>query len=305
MNQNHQFWSSNATISNVLWYLAGIVFFYLPFYAFGQPLKYDTLAGPLPALVKNEGLPYMVITDIEVLPDKTVTIEPGVILLFQNFTGLHVRGKLIVKGTALKPVVFTSEFDKQYNPSTQYIANPFDWNGVFIHSDGFGTYIENCIISYTVYGLVSETKFIRLDPITFKENGKSNLVIEKSEKIDVIANTPYYYVLTTKDASVDGVDVVIIKDPQAPKRNFFRYAGVVVGLGGIISGIAHGIQYKPAKAEWEEFNLTNPTDEIKFNKTSKDYLVARDNFRQKRAFLVIDITAAVLGTAAFTWSFTF
>ncbi len=267
--------------------------------------KYDTLAGPLPALIKSRNNPYIVITDIEVPANKVVTIEPGVIILFQNFTGLHVRGKLIANGTKKAPVVFTSEFDKTYNPSTTFIANPFDWNGIYIHSDGFGTYLEHCIISYTVYGLMSETKYIRLDPVTFEENGKSDLQIEKEIKKDVIPKTPYHYVLSTKDVTKEGVDIKIIKDPLAPKRNFFRYSGVVLGLGGVVAGIAHAVQYAETKDIWVEFNQKQPSTNTKFNQSSVDYENARDNYIEKKRFVITDFVIAAIGIFGFTWSFTF
>ncbi len=282
-----------------------LTMFCLSFQPLQAEVRYDTLAGPLPPILIAKETPYLVINDVEVLDDQIVTIEAGAVILFQNFTGLHVRGKLIARGTEQSPVIFTSEYDKEYNPSTTFIANPFDWNGIYIHSDGFGTYMENCRISYSVYGIVSETKFVRLDPVTFKENGKSDFVIEKEHKRDIIANTPYHYVLSTKDAKVDGVDVKILKDPMAPRRNIFRYSGLVLGLGGIISGIAHATQYKTAKEEWVIFNQKNPSDDTKYTKTSEDYRQAQDNYNQKRGFLIFDFTIAVLGTAGFSWSFTF
>ncbi len=270
-----------------------------------EAMHYDTLAGPLPSIIKGHGRKYIVITDIEVPVDKVVTIESGAIILFQNFTGLHVRGKLIVNGTEKSPVIFTSEFDKTYNPSTDFIANPFDWNGIYIHSDGFGSYFEHCIISYTVYGLVSETKYIRLDPVIFLENGKSNLTIEKEIKKDVVADSPYQYVLSTKDITEEGLDVKILKDPLAPKRNFFRYSGLVLGLGGIVAGIAHGSQYTEAKDVWVAFNSKHPSDDIKFNKSSDDYENARSNYIEKKVFVIVDFTMAAIGLTGFTWSFTF
>ena len=268
-------------------------------------VQYDTLAGPLPALIKNKKKPYLVITDIEVPSNKVVTIEPGVIILFQNFTGLHVRGKLIANGTVNSPIIFTSEFDKTHNPSTTFIANPFDWNGIYIHSDGFGSYLEHCIVSFTVYGLVSETKYIRLDPVTFKENGKSDLQIEKEIKKDVIPKTPYHYVLSTKDVTEDGVDVKIIKDTLAPKRNFFRYSGLVLGLGGVIAGIAHTAQYNEAKEIWVEFNQKQPSSNTKFENSSLDYEDARSYYTEKKIFVITDFAIAAIGLIGFTWSFTF
>src|SRR5665647_3097029 len=64
------------------------------------------LAGDLPKTVTADKSPYLVVADLFVPTGKTVVIEPGTVFLFKNFTGLHVRGTLIAKGTSIRPVVF-------------------------------------------------------------------------------------------------------------------------------------------------------------------------------------------------------
>ena len=87
-------------------------------------IVFDTLSGTLPSLVKAKKNPYIVTNNIEVPFNKTITIEPGTIFLFKNFAGLHIRGRLIALGTENKPIVFSSEFDKKYNPNLYGTQTP-------------------------------------------------------------------------------------------------------------------------------------------------------------------------------------
>ncbi|HEX7510885.1 MAG TPA: hypothetical protein VF335_06265, partial [Chitinivibrionales bacterium] len=68
------------------------------------------LGGNLPKIIPACNKPYLVTADAYVAPGKTVRIEQGAVLLFKNFTGIHVEGKLVVEGTPAHPVIFSSEF---------------------------------------------------------------------------------------------------------------------------------------------------------------------------------------------------
>ncbi len=52
--------------------------------------------------------PYLVTNSVAVYSPATLTIEPGVRVLFAPDTGLSVRGRLVAKGTAADPIVFTT-----------------------------------------------------------------------------------------------------------------------------------------------------------------------------------------------------
>ncbi len=191
----------------------------------------DTLAGPLPSLVKARKKPYIVVTNIEVPPQKTVTIEPGVVFLFKNFSGLHVRGRLIARATVDYPIIFTSEFDQSCNKGSGRDANPFDWDGIYMTNDALGTQMAHCEIRYSVYGLISDTKLIRLDPVTFKDNGKSVIVIENQEI--PVANEPYRHVLDQNDPDLLKNAVQFVRDPLQSKRTALRVGSFITILGGI------------------------------------------------------------------------
>ncbi|MBD3314407.1 MAG: hypothetical protein GF344_01355 [Chitinivibrionales bacterium] len=262
---------------------------------------FDTLAGPLPSLVKYRRTPYVVIADIQVPPDKVVTIEPGVVLLFKNFTGIHVEGRLVAEGTAEKPIVFTSELDRKHNPTSSLLANPYDWNGIYIHSDAFGTSLAHCKVLYSVYGVISDTKFIKVSPGLFAHNGKSSFVIEGVEQD--VGDEPYSYVLSTKDATIDGVPIKILRDPLAMRRTVVRYAGLTAILGGCSIGVSRLIQYQQTKDRLEELSVGDTTNTL--HNEGRDWEDTRRRRNQHATWSALGFAIGLLGTVGITWTFTF
>ncbi len=263
---------------------------------------FDTLGGPLPKILKAQARPYYVIADIEVPANKVVTIEPGVVILFKNFTGLHVSGKLIAQGTKNQPIIFTSENDKKYNPSSMLMPNPYDWNGVYIHDDAFGSILTHCTVSYTVYGIISDTKFIKLDPVILKENGKSSLVIEGKEH--TVTSTSYQYILSTKDATKDGVPINLLKDPLATRRNILRYTGLAATVGGFGVGIYYATQFSNSYEDWKEINSPNPDKEI-LQKDPGYYERTCDKKNNDLLLMCVGMGVGLLGSLGFALTFTF
>lgn len=271
-----------------------------------QPLAViDTLGGNLPRVIQANNGAYLVTSDIYVPSGKTVTINPGVILLFKNFTELHVEGRLIAEGTGDRPVIFTSEFDRSINPGSPLNANPFDWNGIFIHENGLGSSFAHGFIQYTVYGINALTRYVKIDKVTFRNNGRSDLTVEG--KKHPVTDTPYSYALTINDAKRDGVPVAILMDPQARKRNAMRYGGFSLVAGGVTMGVwslvlLHGDQKKlDTLSEKIVVDQNSPL----VSKLKKDWDKARDARNRDRWLAGIGALFAVAGSAGVTWSFRF
>jgi hypothetical protein len=208
----------------------------------------DTIGGLLPDIVTPGLKPYLVVTDLEVAAGKTVTIQPGVVFLFRNFTTLHVQGLLKAEGTKQLPIVFTSEFDRTYNPACTLLANPFDWNGIYLHENAVGSRLTECIIKYSVFGINTDTKFIRIDKCCFSDNGKSDFVIEG--KAQSIAGQPFSYALTVNDASAKGVPADLPDNPASSKRQVLRYSGMTALLGGAALGVVYTVKlYEASHAD--------------------------------------------------------
>ncbi len=262
---------------------------------------YDTIAGDLPAVVAAGERPYLVAGDIYVPPGRTVTIQAGAVFLFRNFTGLQVQGKLIAKGNGAKPVVFTSENDRQYNRHESVDAAPYDWNGVHIHKDGIGTEMEHCAILYSVDGLVADTRFIRLSPCTFLNNGRASLTIEGIEH--EVGEEPYEYSLAVKDAKLDGVALSVLSDPLAPPRNILRYSGIALAVGGAALGIVFSSNFNESSKDLDGLSSTDASNLA--DHTSGDWAKARSEKRKSLAGMLAGWGIMVLGGVGLTVSFTF
>jgi hypothetical protein len=262
---------------------------------------FDSIAGLLPDTVKAKDKPYIVVGDIEAPMNKTVVIEPGTIFLFKNFTGLHVQGTLIATGTMEKPIIFTSENDRSVNKHTSLFANPYDWNGIYIHSNGIGAVFSYCNVSYSVYGITSETKFIRLDPVTLRFNGKDNLIIEGREL--KTSDRQYYYILSRKDAVASGLPRNFFKNSFSLKRDLAGYGCFAIIVTSIIKGIDSGLNYLHANNDLKKISADNPS--ILRNIDESDWTRIKNKRDDYRRYCVFSLAGLAIGVAGFSWTFTF
>jgi hypothetical protein len=261
----------------------------------------DTIAGDLPGVVTAKSVPYLVVSDIYVPQGKTVIIEAGAIFLFKNFTGLHVSGALLARGAKDKPIVFTSENDKEYNKMSGVDPAPFDWNGIYLHEDAVGTQLSFCAVLYSVEGVSSMTKFIRISPCLFLHNGRASLTIEGKQH--QVGDQPYEYALSTNDPSLKAAAAAILKDPNARSRTIIRYSGAVFGLAGLITGIAYADKLY---FESREFNQESAMDPANLAKNSgASWSSARNAKNKDAAMLFSGIGALIIGGTELGWSFTF
>jgi hypothetical protein len=265
----------------------------------------DSLGGDLPRVIEARARPYRVTSDIYVPSGKTVIIKPGVVVLFKNFTELHIEGCLIAEGTIDNPIVFTSEFDTVFNRETTLLANPYDWNGIFIHENGLGSRFSHCTIQYTVYGINSLTKYIKIDQVTFRGNGRADLTIQGTK--EPVVDKPYSYSLTLADAKKDGVPVTILMDPLSRKRNEVRYGGSCLLAGGLTLGIWSVTHLHNDQQKLDQLNDKTVIDENSplVSKSKNDRAVAEVNRDRDRWLTAAGCALAVIGAAGFTLSFRF
>ena len=270
-----------------------------------QTVDFETLGGNLPKLVENRGKPYWVVSDVYVPSGKTVRIEPGVVMLFKNFTELHVEGRLIAEGAPERPIIFSSEFDKTFNPSSALHANPYDWNGISIQENGLGSSFSQVKLMYSVFGINSLTKYIKLDKIYFSNNGRSDLIIEGKDK--TVSANPFSYALTIDDARKDGVPVKILMDPRAKKRNLFRYYGLGLFAGGCIT-----LAWSATWLQHDRERMAELSDVIVINENSNLVKNAQKDWENKewdknldKGVMGASSILAFLGGIGFGISFTF
>ncbi|MGB7568942.1 MAG: hypothetical protein WBM07_13865 [Chitinivibrionales bacterium] len=262
---------------------------------------FDTLAGDLPGVVIAKSTPYLVVSDIYVPQGKTVIMEAGAVFLFKSFTGLHVSGTLLAHGTKDKPVVFTSENDKEYNRASAIDPAPFDWNGIYLHEDAIGSQLSYCAVLYSVDGVNALTKFIRLNPCLFLHNGRASLTIAGVQQ--TVTDQPYEYALSANDPLLKGVPLAILKDPNAFSRNFLRYSGAAIGLTGCIMAIVFTSKLSTAT---HNFDAVSSKDQANLAQNSSASWNGTRNAKNKDfASLLASISVLIIGGIGIGWSFTF
>jgi hypothetical protein len=269
--------------------------------SFGTIAGFDTIAGDLPGVVVAHTKPYLVVGDIYVPQGKTVIIDAGAVFLFKNFTGLHVTGILLARGTKDKPIIFTSENDRDYNKKSAIDPAPFDWNGLFIHEDGMSSHIAYCAVLYSVEGITSATKFIRLNTCLFLHNGRANLTIEGKQY--QTADQPYDYALSAHDQSLFKVPAGLLKDPQARPRIIIRWTGITSASAGALIGIIWGSKLSASAREFK--NVSAKSQSNLSQNSSESWKSARITKNKDMAMLLTGCGVAVLGAMGITWTYTF
>ncbi len=121
----------------------------------GIPLTQDDLVGANPVIpIPENGEPYVVKSDLLIPQGMTLTIEPGVTLMFTDEDSLlwmKIEGKLIAKGNPNMPITFTT---------ARYEADYGQWRGLAFLSETEQSEIEYCIFEYGA--------FFELDTVTQK-----------------------------------------------------------------------------------------------------------------------------------------
>lgn len=102
---------------------------------------------------------------LTILPQTTLTIEPGTIVRFRRMAAgagngpvLLVQGRLVVRGTAESPVRFTSAFAE---------PQPGDWEGIVFLGSEKRNSLENCHIEGAATGIDAAFSSLTLKQVVF------------------------------------------------------------------------------------------------------------------------------------------
>jgi hypothetical protein len=178
---------------------------------------------------------YIVSGNVCVLPKTTLSFAAGSILRFDNFTGIVVRGALVCKGTPERPIVFTSANDVS---NTGTAPEAFDWNGIKVTPGAAGITLEQCLITYSTFGLNIESDAVpvSLKNVTFHHNGSASFTCGKktmpvTENIPVSLNrpetaTPVFNKNVVKEAGKKGCL------PKPAWKKTVRIAGISAAIAG-------------------------------------------------------------------------
>lgn len=89
--------------------------------------------------------PYLVTSSISLFPDVTLTIEPGVVIKFQNYKQLTIGGTILAIGNVDDPITFTSSSSNPQPDSWQGIEFETEYGGKGEFRYVIGKYAENLI----------------------------------------------------------------------------------------------------------------------------------------------------------------
>ena len=113
---------------------------------------HGTLAADA-TLVSNAGMPY-VFNGVTVSAGKTLTIQPGTIVKFENSgSKLTVNGTLIAQGTPDQRIIFTSYKDDSHggdtnSDGTSTTPGQQNWDGIYFMPTSTGSVMDYCVVKY-------------------------------------------------------------------------------------------------------------------------------------------------------------
>ena len=104
----------------------------------------------------TSGSPYLIANNIDIPVDSTLTIDPGVEVIFQGLYHLRVHGQLIAAGTVATPILFHAQDTTGWYDDLSPLGG---WHGIFFDpytsSAPDHTVFEHCILSDMKYGGVA------------------------------------------------------------------------------------------------------------------------------------------------------
>jgi hypothetical protein len=275
------------------------------------------LNGVLPDVIEK-GV-YLITGDVFVSPGSTVSVQSGTVFLFKEFTGMHIQGAFYAIGTESDPIVFTSANDFSYIPSAAVKAAPFDWNGIDVYEGAIGTTLAYCKVQYSVYGIRSQTDYVKLENVRFSSNGKSDFSVKEERKeVTDPYNYAYESVSTAASSGISeqssnqavnepkpslGTEPPVSSKGNRGLRAFFRVTGIVLALGGGGFGAYYGDKYLNSEDRFKDLSQLDNEEMRKY--TSEDWKKAKQKRDQDFKMTAICGGVAVLGLTSFVISFAF
>ncbi|MBD3347373.1 MAG: hypothetical protein GF401_20140 [Chitinivibrionales bacterium] len=273
----------------------------------------SSLQGEITAkTITAAGNPYIIEKDLIIPVGKEVFIEAGCVFLFNPFTGIQVKGKLVVEGEPDNPVVFTSINDNDFNPDSPQLANPFDWNGILVGRESEGAFMKHFKLRYSVYGIKGQTPSIMIQNGKLRQNGQFHFTI--NDKIQYVQDgIPFSYGVDkfdddditgwgrgTKDTPPKGKERGR-SGRESKQKKIFRFATLGVGIAGLGASAVYGVLAYKSNKEWFEMEDLDPQktkDSDAFDKKGEE--------RNRRIIgSVLSGTVGLLGMTGFTLTFVF
>ena len=265
------------------------------------------------ATLDSTGNPYIVDQDVVVPAGKKLTIKEGCVFLFKGFTGLNVYGQVNVAGSSKHPVIFTSVNDGDFNPKSDQLPNPFDWNGILVAKESGGALFDNIQLRYSVYGIKSQSTNVSIQNGIFRQNGQFHFTV--NEKIQYVQdNIPYSYSGAAGEPEKgvsQNLKTAADKTPEAKKAQTsnntlaFRYTSLGVGIAGIAAGSVLLIPWNGAKTDFYTFIKDEALHPSKYPDPDAKWHELTGKINGYGAASIISYTLGLAGLVGFGVSFAF
>jgi hypothetical protein len=176
--------------------------------------------------------PYTIKTSISISNGVTLTIEPGIIIKFDNGTSITANGKINAVGTSADSIFFTS------NKETPI---PLDWDRILVTGDGsFNSEFKYCSFSYARVGVSLEYTSSSVSHCLFQKNHRTGISILHGESTvfqNTAKNNINEGITITSDNSVVSKNIIynnangILIDPSSALiQNNLIYNNTLRGL---------------------------------------------------------------------------
>lgn len=97
--------------------------------------------------------PYQIFDSLVVAPGATLTLEPGVRMLFHDQARLVVHGALIAEGTPQQPILLTGDRTGEVLPDVSFDIMSRQWDGIEITETASPCRMAYAEVSNTTYGI--------------------------------------------------------------------------------------------------------------------------------------------------------
>ena len=212
----------------------------------------------------KDASPYVVYQDVLVDIGTTLTIEAGTIIKLESGRNINIFGNLIVQGTEVEKVYFTSLYDDSIGGDTDgdggiYEAYNSDWNGLFIFGGG-KINMDNSEILYTSDALSfnHSTGVLNSVRIANCQNAidmyESNLSLNNSLIEDISNDAIFSYsmgILSINGSTFKNIDGDVIVAGNNNKVSFYNST-----IENVINGYSISIWDK-SSVDIENSNIKN------------------------------------------------
>ncbi|WP_133576091.1 hypothetical protein [Pedobacter metabolipauper] len=104
-------------------------------------------------------LPYIIYKSVTIAENTTLTIQPGVKVLFHGNSGMLVKGSLRASGNVSNPILFSSD-----RLESEYEELSGQWNGIHFYNSSTNSAIGYSLIKNAVIGITSDSLSINSSP---------------------------------------------------------------------------------------------------------------------------------------------